>query len=161
MAVVISDAGPLIALAKIDHLNLLHLLFGSVLVTKAVIAECIDGKSEDATRIEKAVQTGLLQQVENPIFQHQLSRSLGIGEQSSIEFALQQQEKTLLIIDDALARKHALRHEELAVIGTAAILFTAQQRKLVDDAEDLILQLNQVGYRISPAIVAQLKQKLS
>ena len=39
------------------------------------------------------------------IFEHSLSRSLGLGEQSSIEYALQTDGNTLLIMDDALARK--------------------------------------------------------
>lgn len=37
MAVVISDAGPLIALAKIKQLELLPALFSSVLITQAIL----------------------------------------------------------------------------------------------------------------------------
>lgn len=156
MAVVIADAGPLIALAKISHLHLLGDLFTTVLVTSAVVEECICLQTDDATLIAKALESGLLKRVDTPMFKNNLSKSLGIGEQSSIEYALQLQENSLLIVDDALARKQAIRNK-LAVVGTAAILFMAEKRKLVDDVESLIEQLTQKGYRISPNVVAQLK----
>lgn len=80
----------------------------------------------------------------------------GLGKQSGIEYALQTDIKTLLIMDDALARKQALRRE-LLVVGTAALLFAAQRKELIADAEALIAKLNRVGYRISAAVIAQLK----
>jgi predicted nucleic acid-binding protein len=84
---------------------------------------------------------------------------LGLGEQSCIEYALQSDSNTLLILDDALARKQALR-KQLLIVGTAAVLFTAQRKALITDAEAVIAELNQVGYRISTAVVAQLKNTL-
>jgi predicted nucleic acid-binding protein len=84
---------------------------------------------------------------------------LGLGEQSSIEYALQSDSNTLLILDDALARKQALR-KQLLIVGTAAVLFTAQRKASITDAEAVIAELNQVGYRISNAVVAQLKNTM-
>ena len=159
MLIVIADASPLIALAKINQLHLLPALFSTVQITQAVADECLLNPSPDAKLISAALQAGWLQRVDNPIFKHSLSRSLGLGEQSSIEYALQTERKTLLILDDALARKQALRLQ-LSVVGTAAILFSAQRKELIADAEALITQLHQVGYRISAQIVAQLKQQL-
>jgi predicted nucleic acid-binding protein len=159
MAVVIADAGPLIALAKINQLELLRTIFPTVQITKAVADECLLRQSGDADLIADALQAGWLQCVDNPIFKHQLSKSLGLGEQSSIEYVLQADSKTLLIMDDALARKQAIRLH-LAVVGTAAVLFMAQRKALITDAEMLITELNQVGYRISAEVIAQLKQQL-
>jgi predicted nucleic acid-binding protein len=56
-------------------------------------------------------------------------------------------------MDDALARKQALR-KQLIIVGTAALLFDAQRKGLIADAETLIAELNQVGYRISAAVIA-------
>ncbi|MEY3289825.1 MAG: hypothetical protein RLZZ419_2067 [Pseudomonadota bacterium] len=156
MAVVIADAGPLIALAKIDKLPLLPALFSEIVITQAVADECLRGQSADAILIKQALDSGWLQCVDNPVFKHTLSRSLGLGEQSSIEYALQTESKTLLILDDALARKQALC-KQLVIVGTAALLFAAQRKALITDAETLIAELNQVGYRISAAVVAQLR----
>lgn len=158
MAVVIADAGPLIALAKINQLELLPSLFATVEITQAVADECLISPSSDADLIQAALQVGWLQRVDNPIIKHSLSRSLGLGEQASIEYALQADDKTLLIMDDALARKQALRLH-LSVVGTAAVLFTAQRKGLIINAELLIAELNRLGYRISASVVTQLKQQ--
>ena len=160
MAVVIADAGPLIALAKIGKIHLLPALFPEILITQAVADECLCGQSADAILIKQALDSGWLQCVDNPILKHPLSRSLGLGEQSSIEYALQTDSNTLLILDDALARKQALR-KQLVIVGTAALLFAAQRNALIADAEAVIAELNQVGYRISAAVVAQLKSGLA
>lgn len=159
MAVVIADAGPLIALAKINRLHLLPTLFTTVSITQAVTDECLRSHSNDADLIKQALESGWLKCVDNPVFKHPLSRSLGLGEQSSIEYALQTDTKTLLILDDALARKQALRRG-LCIVGTAALLFAAQRKGLIADAEVLIAELNQVGYRISAVVADQLKSSL-
>jgi predicted nucleic acid-binding protein len=49
----------------------------------------------------------------------------------------------------------------LTIVGTAALLFAAQRKELIADAEALIAELNQVGYRISADVIAQLKSGLA
>ncbi len=159
MGVVIADAGPLIALSKIQHLHVLKDLFSEISLTQAVADECLRVKSDDAVLIKQAITLGWLKCVDNPDFTHALSKSLGLGELSSIEYALQNKKNMLLILDDALARKQAIR-KGLTIIGTAAIVFTAQRKGLISDAEAVISQLNKVGYRILPAVVSQLKSSL-
>ncbi len=159
MVVVIADAGPLIALAKIKHLHLLESLFSEILITQAVTDECLCAQSDDTILIKQALDSGWLKCVDNTVFKHALSRSLGMGEQSSIEYALQSDCNTLLILDDALARKHALR-KQLVIVGTASVLFTSQRKALITDAETVIAELNQVGYRISTSVVSQLKKSI-
>lgn len=157
MAIIIADAGPLIALAKVNQLQLLPRLFPCITITQAVIDECLRSRSADGLLIQQALEAGWLQCVANPKFKNGLSRSLGSGEQSSIELALQTSTKSLLILDDGLARKQALR-KQLDIVGTAALLFTAQHKGFIVDAETVITQLNQVGYRISAGVVEKLKE---
>ena len=130
------------------------------MITQAVADECLRSQSADAILIKQALDSGWLRCVDNPIFKHPLSRSLGLGEQSSIEYVLQTDGNTLLILDDALARKQALR-KQLVIVGTAALLFAVQRKALIADAEVVIAELNQVGYRISAAVVTQLKSGLA
>ena len=118
--------------------------------------ECLRGQSSDAVLIKQALESGWLKCVDNPVFTHPLSRSLGLGEQTSIEYALQTDTKTLLIMDFALARKQALR-KQLIIVGSAALLFDEQRKGLIADAETLIAELNQAGYRISALVIAKLK----
>ena len=96
-----------------------------------------------------------LQCINTPDF-HALSRSLGLGEQSCIECALQNESKTLLIIDDSLALKQALR-VDLSVVGTAALLFADERKGLIPSVEHQIEILCQSGYRISPKVIELLK----
>ena len=159
MAVVIADAGPLIAFAKLERLDLLPALFGEVLATHAVVDECSKGTGHDSVLIQKAFQSKGFRCIETPNFQHALSRSLGTGELSCIEFALQHSaESVLLIMDDALARKQALRLQ-LNIVGTAALLFATEKKGLIADASLLIESLNKMGYRISSSVVTILKNK--
>ena len=58
MLIVIADASPLIALAKINQLHLLPALFSTVQITQAVADECLLNPSPDAKRISAALQAG-------------------------------------------------------------------------------------------------------
>lgn len=149
MVVVIADAGPLIAFAKIDQLDILQKLFSQVLMTESVKAEILVANSAERELIRDAIKEGWLGYVENPELQIISSRSLGMGEKTSIEYALHSPEDVLLILDDALARKKALRYQ-LNIVGTAMLLYTAEKKQLIVSAE----ALKQKGYRISKKIIA-------
>lgn len=57
MSCIIADSGPFIVLAGVDLLHLLQAVYGHVIVTKTVIAECILKRERvDARRILKAVE---------------------------------------------------------------------------------------------------------
>lgn len=60
MAVVVSDAGPLIALAKTDSPFVLRRLFSEVVVPVAVQRECLRKEGIDSRRIEDAAAEGWL-----------------------------------------------------------------------------------------------------
>jgi hypothetical protein len=50
-SIIIADAGPLIALAKIDHLNLLHQMYGEVLIPPAIFKElAVDSQKLNAIK---------------------------------------------------------------------------------------------------------------
>ena len=61
-AVVIADASPLIALARVDGLSWLQVLFQQVLVTDVVIGEVLTGTfPESESRIQAALNAGWLE----------------------------------------------------------------------------------------------------
>lgn len=151
--IVIADAGPLLALAKLDHLNLLEQLFGAVLIPKAVYDECLAKSGLDSQRIQQAVENQQLKITLEAVKTDRLklSHSLGDGEQAAIRLALQQ-EASLLILDDQLARKQAAKLG-LAFIGTVRLLVIAEQHKLLASAEQAVENLQQAGYRVSLEIL--------
>ena len=156
MAVVVSDAGPLIALAGIDSLFIARQLFSRLLIPEAVWLECREKPGEDRRRIEQAADEEWLDVVSVTVRQP-FPRSLGRGEVESIQLALEFT-PALLIMDDRLARREAMRRG-LDYIGTARVLHLAEQRSLIDDAEGRLQRMAEGGYRISPRILQQLKER--
>lgn len=146
----VADAGPLIALAKIGQLRLLYDLFPSVVITESVRAECLKKETEDAEFIREATEAWLAC-VPDPEPVIKLMRGLGSGECHSIQFALHDPDSRLLLLDDALARKEAGR-KGLRFIGTAMMLCLAEEKGLLKSAERMAEKMAAVGYRISPQI---------
>lgn len=66
MAIVIVDAGPLIAFAKIDQLNLLHQLFSNISITESIKTEVLAPQSNDARLIQAEINQGWLHCVADP-----------------------------------------------------------------------------------------------
>ena len=158
MARVISDAGPLIALAKVDALFVPRDLFSRIRIPEAVWLECVQKTGADSRRIEQAASEGWLNVVSVATGQSH-SPSLGDGEIEAIQLALET-EKALLIMDDRLARREATRRG-LDYIGTVCMLHLAEQSSIVDNAEATIQRMAECGYRISPLILRQLRAQTS
>ncbi|WP_428357085.1 DUF3368 domain-containing protein [Methyloprofundus sp.] len=160
MAVVIADAGPLIAFAKVNQLNVLAQFFSCVSITQSIKEEVLAIESNDALLIQAAIDEGWLQCVDDPELKTVTSRSLGLGEITAIEYALQSKEAVLLIMDDALARKKALRYQ-LHIVGTAMLIYTAENQQLINNADELIEELRIKDYRISKSVIALVKAQIS
>jgi predicted nucleic acid-binding protein len=152
MAVIIADAGPLIAFTKINHLKLLKQLFSSVSITHSI--------REEVLASQAAINEGWIQCVANPRLEKVVSQSLGLSEKTAIEYALQSKEDVLLIMDDFLARKKALRYQ-LNIVGTAMLIYTAEKKQLINNADELIGALRLKNYRISKNVIALVKAQLS
>ena len=152
--IVIADAGPLIALAGIDSLEILRDLFGQITVTDAVKNECMAKEGEDAERIAAAISGGwlVLQALGPEAPEIPLMPSLGPGESEAITLALRGPKESLVIMDDRLARRYALR-QGLSLIGTVRVLALAEERGLVESAAHCIEAMAANGYRISPELL--------
>lgn len=152
-SVVIADAGPLIALSRIDALDLLRGLFRQVLVTDEVRDEALPvADYPGKALIAEAFNAGWLAcpgpfetswQPTNP--------GLDAGERSAIAAAVQMP-GCLLIIDDRAGRAEATSHQ-VAIIGTAAIIGLAKLQSLIPAARPVLERLQPAGYFIHPQIV--------
>ena len=133
------------------------MLFSRIRIPEAVRLECRQKPGEDSRRIEEATQDGWISVVHVDLERTDLplSSSLGKGEMEALQLAAETPQ-SLLILDDRLARRHALRRG-LSYIGTVRMLFLAEQRRVIDDAQVIIQRMIGGGYRISPRILQQLK----
>jgi predicted nucleic acid-binding protein len=142
--VVIADTSCLIALNRIEALNLLNGLYHRVLITEDIrneFGEALPSWIEVAPVVDKKYQCLL------EVF-------LDKGESSAIALAVTL-ENVLLILDDLKGRKEAKRLG-LKITGTLGILFSAKQKKLIPAIKPYIEHLKIAGFRISPSIVAEL-----
>jgi len=148
-----ADAGPLIALSRIDALDLLRGLFGQVLVTPEVRDEALPSADYPGKMLMvQAFEAGWLVcptlaktswQPTNP--------ALDSGERSAIAVALQMP-GCLLIIDDRAGRAEAKSHR-LSIIGTAAVVGLAKLQGLIATARPVLERLQPAGYFIHPNII--------
>ncbi len=137
--IAVADAGPLIALAKVNALDLLTQLYQPAFITPAVFAEAITAgqalSAPDADILNQAVLGGHLQ-VRAPMTGPLLVPAvLHAGEQESIRLAIELRVDTLLV-DELEARRAAQANFAAARIaisirGTLGLIVTAYQQKVV------------------------------
>ena len=161
--IVIADAGPLIAFASIDALTVLQKIFSSINITEAVRHECAAKPGKDSQRIEAAIDEGWLVTSAPDTFTpglatEPLSPCLGAGESDSIRFALQSPDESLLIIDDRLVRRFALK-QGVNIVGTVRILDFAERHGLIKSAEQSITGMTGIGYRVSMKLLEQIRSE--
>lgn len=154
--IIVADTGPLIALARIEHLELLTRLFREVLVPQRVREEsCRDLQRPGARILHDSFARNLLQVVDEPPEVPGLlfPRALGPGERAAIHLALDRH--LGLLLDDRPARRFA-QSLELPVLGTGGLLLLAKGQGLIDHIAPRLHHLRSEGYRLSAALVEQL-----
>jgi predicted nucleic acid-binding protein len=150
--IIIADAGPLIAIAKTNTLQVLQQLFGQVWIPGSVEKECMAKQGLDADRIAIAIKDGWLVVKVVSELQRPVANALGAGELDSIQLALQSPKTSLLIIDDRLARRQALVYG-LNIIGSVRLLDIAEKKGIISSAEQIIDEMSPQGYRISSKLL--------
>jgi len=153
MSVVIANAGPLIALSHIQQLDLLHDLFGEVLITTVIQEEILpkDDYRGKAVLIA-AMESGWLKAVDAPLEDWRpLCTGVDAGEASAIQLACQLSD-AFLIIDDRAGRAEA-RARQLRFTGTAAVVGLAKLKGVIPAAGPVLYELRDSGYRLSEAVI--------
>ncbi len=138
---IISDTSCLIALDRINQLNLLKELFQQIVTSREVKEEF--GKAlPEWIQIVEVQNTAKLQELENV---------LDKGEASTIALALET-EKSILIIDEKKGRKVA-QSLKIEIIGTLRVIQMAKQKGIIKSAQPIIEALQKAGFRFSQKIV--------
>lgn len=149
--ILIADAGPLIALARIERLYMLPRLFRRTLTTDIVWAECLANPTEqERTQLLLAHEHDWLGVVMTPIPSNPWR--LGAGEVSALTLALER--GSAVLIDDRAARRTAIKLG-LAVIGVVGVLTLAKRKGLIDVIHPDLDHLASTGYHLAPALLIQ------
>jgi len=151
-AIVIADASPLIALARVGGLSWLQQLFTKVMLTDVVLAEVLTGRyPATEAPIRQALAAGWLKTIAIPTTDPALP-DLDEGEASSIRLALSRNGPALVLIDERSGRAVA-QDLGLSVAGTAAVIGMARQRGLISSARQVFAALHASNFRIAPAVI--------
>jgi len=138
--IILSDTSCLIILEKIGELELLHIVFGEIVVTGEVAAEY-------GSPLARWIS------VQNPHDKHYqqiLEASVDKGEASAIALAVEL-EDCLLIIDDLKGRNLA---EQLGIkiTGTFGVIIEAKLSGHIESVKPLLAKIKQTDFRLSKDI---------
>lgn len=145
--VVITDTSCLIALSKIEALEILHKLYKRVAVSKEIAEEFGEPLPVWCEILE----------VSNKNYQKILENSLDKGEASAIALAFEL-DNVLLILDDLKARKEA-QNLGFRMTGTLGILFSAKEKNVINSLKLYLDRLQNTDFRIADKIMIELLKK--
>lgn len=151
---VLADAGPIIALATIDRLDILNVLPTPILVTPEVMSEITrpPGKPGEQAILE-AFRAGLIEVVqEGNRFAYS---NLHAGEAETLSAASRL--GAAILLDDGAARGFLKRNKHLprtvaAHIDTVGLLLLAKRAKAVAEIKPLLDELIRTGYTMTSSL---------
>ena len=127
-----TNTGPLIALAKLNHLHLLPALYSELIVPRAVYYECvIVGQNQgysDADVIQAFLKDVGVLPVAPQALPPEVAGNIRLGRGEIEAIALAKQYQSLLLIDDVYARAIA-EQMGLQTVGSLGILVEAYRRE--------------------------------
>ena len=154
---IVSNASPLIFLAKIGMLDLLKTR--KLIIPGQVYDEILKGGnigSEDVFTIKSLVSQKRIMVEESEIIKDLEKQNLGLGEKAAISLAVKKK-INLILIDERKARKIA-KFYNLKTRGTIGVLIEALHNKKISKREfvDSIQKLIKEGYRIKEELLIEL-----
>jgi predicted nucleic acid-binding protein len=155
--IVVADAGPLIALARIGRIELLRLLYGDAVIPAAVMEELqLDSGRPGADALRAARNAGWLDVMTAPTDVYTLKQVLDPGEAEAILLA-ENIACRFLLIDERRGRAVA-RHRGIPVVGTAGLLLNAKRKGRLQAVAPELERLSQNGYRLAPELVEEIRR---
>ena len=153
---VVTNSTPLIELSKINRLDLLRDVYGTILIPKEVYVEVVtDGIGKPGAAEVKAAEWIHCQSVahKDQISILQTQHSLHLGESATIVLAKEVKAEQV-ILDDNAARQEAVARG-LPVIGTVGVLLVAKTRSVIPVVRPILDNLRAQGTRISQDLYYQ------
>jgi predicted nucleic acid-binding protein len=154
---VVSNATPLIYLAKIGRIDLLKKVFGTVFISEEVKVEVVDKgkllKEKDAYTVEKAIHDGWLKVL--PTKTIDVPIKLDKGEIAVLSLA--KKLKLYVVLLDEVSGRSAARLMGLTPRGTVFVLLKALEKKAIDLDEflEILSQLISEGFRLKEEVYVE------
>jgi predicted nucleic acid-binding protein len=129
--IVVADTSPLNYLVLIAEADLLHRLYGRVLIPQAVLAELQHPKTPSAVVKWIKRRPGWVEVRQVAVRPEESSEELDLGELEAIVLAEECRPDVLLLLDEETGRLEA-RRRNIPTTGTLGVLDDAAARGLVD-----------------------------
>jgi predicted nucleic acid-binding protein len=149
MSIVISNTTPLNYLILIEHVDILHDLYGCVIVPEAVVKELQDAETPQEVRDWIASRPSWLEVRKPATPPDESLDSLDQGEREAITLA-KELHATALIIDEQDGREEAKR-QGLRVIGTLRVLYDAAEQGFCN-LQEAFDRLQKTSFHASPKL---------
>ncbi len=154
---IVSNASPLIALSAIGKLELLHELYGAILLPQSVYDEVsVVAQHRGRVFADDSDRSWLkVKSVQNKVIADTLKIQLDSGEAEAIALALEEK-ADLILIDERIGRRTAQKLG-LMVLGTLGMLVQAKQRNLIPTLKPILADLVvKAGFYITPKLMTQI-----
>lgn len=152
--IAVSDTGPIIGLAKANHLSLLKDLFGKVLIPPIVHKELFAKTGNEWELIDNALMDFIKISEIHPIDEtaKSIMECLAEGERQAIGVALSIGNDVILLIDDRAGRQ-AAEKLNIKITGLVGVLLLAKERGLIKSVVNVIEDIRGKGYWLSGSLV--------
>ena len=153
---VVSNSSTLIALARINHLDILEKVVKKLIIPPAVYDDIVIKGAGGSAEIRQAKWIEK-RNVSDQEMVMRLNSILGLGESEAIALA-KEIKADLIILDDDKARKVALS-EGLRISGLLAFLVQAKEKGIIERVKPLMDELKLKGFFISENLYQDTIQK--
>ncbi len=153
---VIVNTSPLVALDRIDLLDIFPKLFGNVIRPQSVVNELNAGRKIYGGS-DTLYNAEWLRTIEDPP-EMILRKELGDGETAVIALAVKT-EADLVVLDDLVARNVAIELG-LKITGTIGLLLAAHRKGILPDLKEAVDALKLSGFRLSDAVSASIIESI-
>jgi predicted nucleic acid-binding protein len=148
--VVVADSSPLIYLSRVGVLDLLAVVYGDIVVPRAVWDEVVQ-RRPSAPGVDTVRQASWIRIDETEL--PQVDLQLDPGETAAILLA-EKIHADVLLIDERVGRKVAASRG-IAVRGTLGVLIQAHQMGALPALRPVLDALVAEGFRIAPALIRE------
>jgi uncharacterized protein len=146
MREVVTNTSPLLYLHQLGKIDLLRALYSEVVVPRSVIEELAAGKAAGHDVPNVAAFTWMKVVSSPTVVLLALATDLGKGESEAI--AIAHERDALLILDDALARRHASLIG-VRLTGTLGVLLKAKDEGQISLVMPLVSRMTELGFWLS------------
>lgn len=156
---VVSNSTPLIALSRVNQLELLRTLFGTIIIPPSVYDEVVlEGGGRPGVK-EVANASWITKiEVQNLLAVLILQMDLDRGESEAVVLA-KELGADYLLVDEKKARRVA-RSAGMGIMGTVGILGLATKKGLISDLDEAFNRLAENGFRFTEEVREKVKKEI-